>query len=223
MKARTLWLMLMLLGLVVGLMAGCGSPEGSPEAAEQAGGKPAAAAEAGEADVDEGVGDDGGESASLDQDDDVADTEDGGDDDVDAEDADDGADDQDAQDDTDDVDDDDDDDPVAPGGGICGAIPPYGQATLSSVEEITSGALIDQLEQMGKIEEVYVYRTGDAATQVKEHYVQAMEDAGWAMVFEMDVAGDLLLIWSKDDLMAQLVIGSDEGLTTFILGCGPNG
>ena len=28
---------------------------------------------------------------------------------------------------------------------------------------------------------------------------------------------------SLDDLMAQLVIGSDEGLTTFILGCGFNG
>lgn len=203
MRKRVFSLALALTCLVFGLVAGCGLPQATQEpTTEQGGGKSAVATEQVDADVGDDMGDDVGESARLDQDDDVADTEDGGEDDVD---------------------DDDDDDPVAPGGGICGAIPPYGQATLSSVEEITSGALIDQLEQMGKIDEVYVYRTGDAATQVKEHYVQAMEDAGWAIVFEMDVAGDLLLIWSNDDLMAQLVIGSDEGLTTFILGCGPNG
>ena len=203
MRKRVFSLALALTCLVFGLVAGCGLPQATQEpTTEQGGGKSAVATEQVDADVGDDVGDDVGESASVDQDDDVADTKDGGEDDVD---------------------DDDDDDPVAPGGGICGGIPAYGEATLSSVEEITSGALIDQLEQMGKIDEVYVYRTGDAATQVKEHYVQAMEDAGWAIVFEMDVAGDLLLIWSNDDLMAQLVIGSDEGLTTFILGCGPNG
>mgnify|MGYP000856257254 CR=1 FL=1 len=203
MRKRVFSLALALTCLVFGLVAGCGLPQATQEpTTEQGGGKSAVATEQVDADVGDDVGDDVGESASVDQDDDVADTKDGGEDDVD---------------------DDDDDDPVAPGGGICGAIPAYGEATLSSVEEITSGALIDQLEQMGKIDEVYVYRTGDAATQVKEHYVQAMEDAGWAIVFEMDVAGDLLLIWSNDDLMAQLVIGSDEGLTTFILGCGFNG
>jgi hypothetical protein len=208
MRKRVFSLALALTCLVFGLVAGCGLPQATQEpTTEQGGGKSAVATEQVDADVGDDVGDDVGESARLDQDDD--------DDDADR-----------REDDTDDADvddDDDDDNPAAPGGGICGAIPAYGQATLSSVEEITSGALIDQLEQMGKIDEVYVYRTGDAATQVKEHYVQAMEDAGWAIVFEMDVAGDLLLIWSNDDLMAQLVIGSDEGLTTFILGCGPNG
>jgi hypothetical protein len=204
MRKRVFSLALALTCLVFGLVAGCGLPQATQEpTTEQGGGKSAVATEQVDADVGDDVGDDVGESASVGQDEDDDDADRRGDE-------------------TDDADVDD-DDPAAPGGAICGGIPAYGQATLSSVEEITSGALIDQLEQMGKIDEVYVYRTGDAATQVKEHYVQAMEDAGWAIVFEMDVAGDLLLIWSNDDLMAQLVIGSDEGLTTFILGCGFNG
>lgn len=122
----------------------------------------------------------------------------------------------------------DDDDESAQGGGgaggdICGAIPSYGEATLSSVDEITSGALIQQLEDMGRINEVYVYRTQDDPSLIKDHYAVAMEDAGWSLTFEMTVQGDVLMIWAKDGNMAQLVIGNDDGKTTFILGCGPNG
>lgn len=50
-----------------------------------------------------------------------------------------------------------------------------------------------------------------------------MQASGWALTFEMNVAGGILLIWARDDHMAQLVIGDDDGQTTFILGCGPNG
>ncbi|MGC9361145.1 MAG: hypothetical protein ACP5G7_12385, partial [Anaerolineae bacterium] len=123
--------------------------------------------------------------------------------------------------------DDGDDDESAQGGGaggdICGAIPSYGEATLASVDEITSGALIQQLEDMGRINEVYVYRTQDDPSLIKDHYAQAMQDAGWSLTFEMTVQGDVLMIWAKDGNMAQLVIGNDDGKTTFILGCGPNG
>ena len=126
-----------------------------------------------------------------------------------------------------DEDDDDADDDSAQGGGaggdICGAIPAFGEATLASVDEITSGALIQQLEDMGRINEVYVYRTQDDPSLIKDHYAQAMEDAGWSLTFEMTVQGDVLMIWAKDGNMAQLVIGNDDGKTTFILGCGPNG
>jgi uncharacterized Rossmann fold enzyme len=76
---------------------------------------------------------------------------------------------------------------------------------------------------MGNVDELYAYWTADATSMVKDHYMQAMEDAGWSMMFEMAAEGGVLVIWTHGDNMAQLAIGSDGGKTAFILGCGPNG
>jgi len=66
-----------------------------------------------------------------------------------------------------------------------------------------------------------IYITADSPSKVIEFYREQMPKKGWKKMVELTVEEGGVIVWEKGPVQAGILVGSSEGETIIIIGCGP--
>lgn len=112
--------------------------------------------------------------------------------------------------------------PESPSQGACFAdMPIYPGAERDQEREADVDDLIDQLGALGQGSgETRVYATADSPADVVAFYRERMSEQGWEKTLDRVSGESGIVTWEKEGVSAQLFVGTDQGETLILLGCG---